>query len=242
MKTVIYILLTLLPAITSYGQAISLFQVVDTLLSDKERNRIEKLRKLRKTFYEDDEYLVSKTCSGEWGGTVKFKNKKTGIEYSCSATCPVAVNKINGEYFVTNSLAHLSGSTEILKITRPDSMDIFRMPPPRKKKRNKIFRYVGDNESKSTKGTKVLLDSVGVLTLGSFEFEGTLFQVVTDFKKTYIAKIENKKFIMVEFICEGRTWTYDNDMIKTDDGHTIITIQGGYLEIFDNKVRLLRSS
>jgi hypothetical protein len=104
-----------------------------------------------------------------------------------------------------------------------------------------VFRYVGDDESKSKTGKEVLLDSIGVLTLASFVFGSELFHVVTDFKKTYIAKIENKKFVLIDLICNTRTWTYDNDAIMTEDGHTIITIQGGYIDIFENRIRLLKA-
>lgn len=242
MRYLLYILLTITSVTTSHGQTISQFQVTDTILTEREKSRIEKLKKDRRIFFEDDTYKVTKTCSGEWGGTVRFTDKKTNIEYSCKSTCPVSVIKRDGEYIVTSSLAHLSGSTEIIKISDPKSMDVFQLPPPRKKKGKKVFRYIGDNESKSKKGTETLLDSVGVLTLGSFLFEKELFHVVTDFKRTYIAKIENKRFVMIEFICNGRTWTYDNGVIATEDGHLIIAIQGGYIDIFDNQVRVLRVS
>jgi hypothetical protein len=242
MRSLLYIILTIASVTTLRGQTISLFQVTDTILTEKEKGRIEKLKKGRAVFFEDSTYSVTNTCSGEWGGTIRFTDKKTNIEYSCESTCPVSVTKKGGEYIITSSLAHGSGSTEIIKISDPRSMDVFQLPPPRKKKGKKVFRYVGDNESKSKAGTETLLDSVGVLTLSSFVFERQLFHVVTDFKKTYIAKIENKKFVLIELICNERTWTYDNDSIVTEDGHMLITIQGGYIDIFDNQVRLLRAS
>lgn len=31
--------------------------------------------------YEDDKYIVRRTCAGEFGGTVWFKNKQTGLEW-----------------------------------------------------------------------------------------------------------------------------------------------------------------
>lgn len=90
-------LIVFFPAI-SFGQTIGLFQVTDTILTTSERTRIEAMRK-KSIFYEDEQYLVTRSCSGEWGGTVKFKNKKTGIEYSCEVTCPVSVNKLGNGYF-----------------------------------------------------------------------------------------------------------------------------------------------
>lgn len=231
-------LIVFFPAI-SFGQTIGLFQVTDTILTTSERTRIEAMRK-KSIFYEDEQYLVTRSCSGEWGGTVKFKNKKTGIEYSCEATCPVSVNKLGNSYFVTNSLARLSGFAQVLEIASPDSMKVFQTPPPRAKKGRREFRYVGDDQSKSTQGSKVLLDSSGILMLGSFPFEGELFHVVTDFKKTYVAKIENHKLLFVEFITAEQTWSYESEIVKTDDEHLIIAMKGGYLDIFDNQVRVLK--
>lgn len=60
--------------------------------------------------------LVSKSCRGEFGGTIKFKSKKTGIEYCCASTCPVVVNKVSGKYIVTNTLAHMRGFSELIEI------------------------------------------------------------------------------------------------------------------------------
>ncbi|WKZ58789.1 MAG: hypothetical protein QY309_13290 [Cyclobacteriaceae bacterium] len=242
MRTTIYITFALLTPFISSGQIAAFFQVTDTVLTDSKRTEIEKLKKNKLSFYEDNDYTVSKTCSGEWGGTIRFKDKINGKEYSCEATCPVSVNKIDDNYIVTSSLAHLSGFTEIIKISDPKSMDIFQMPPPRKKKGKKIFRYAGDDESKSKKGTETLVDSIGVLALASFIFEQELFHVITDFRKTYIAKIENKSFVMVALITSERTWTYDNDVITTKDGHIIITIQDGYIDIFGNQVKVLKAS
>jgi hypothetical protein len=235
----LYILFSISGVTTLSGQTISLFQVKDTILTHTYEKRIERLKKNKPVFFEDDNYIVTKTCSGEWGGTIKFKDKATGIEYSCEATCPVSVIKGDGAYIVTNSLAHMSGFTEIIKISDPKLMSIVKLPPS-KKNGKKAVRPVGYNESKSKKGTETLIDSVGVLALGSFVFDGELFHVVTDFRKTYVAKVENKKFMMVEFICDDRTWTYENDLITTDDGHIIITIRGGYLDIFNNQLTRLR--
>lgn len=124
-------------------------------------------------FFEDENDIVSKTCSGEWGGTIKFKNKKTGVEYACGATCPVVVNKISGKYIVTNTLGHLSGFTEIIEIDNPDLTSAFKLNKPLKKG-NVIFRYAGDDEFKSVKGTHKLIDSIGIMTLASFPYAGEL--------------------------------------------------------------------
>ena len=194
--------------------------------------------------FEDSLYVVSKTCSGEWGGTIKFKNKKTGVEYSAASTCPIVVNKFNGKYYITNTLAHLSGFSEILEISNPDSMSIFKLPKPRAKKGKTIVRYVGDNETKSTKGTRQLVDSIGVLTLSSFPYDGQLYYIVTDFKKTYLTKIENHKFVTIDTISNKSIWTYDPEVFIKDNGHRITVFKNqevkGVLDIYKNQITIIR--
>ncbi|HEY0652712.1 MAG TPA: hypothetical protein VGD65_06270 [Chryseosolibacter sp.] len=241
MKFLLYFVFALMSITPSAGQIVTLFQVTDTVLTHNEQNRIKELLKKRKTFFEDDSYTVTKTCSGEWGGTIKFIDKKTGTEYACASTCAVSVLSFDGAYIVTSSLAHLSGSTEILKITDPRSMEVFQMPPPRHMKGKRPVRYVGDNESRSKKGTDTLIDTVGVLTLGSFIFQHQLFHVVTDSKQTYIAKIENGKFKMIDLITPRRLRAIDRDPVAPADGHLIITTNEAFIEITDNQVKFWRA-
>jgi hypothetical protein len=138
MRSLLYIL-TITSVSASLGQTINVFQVSDTILTQREKSRIEKLTKSRAVFFEDDAYTVTRTCSGEWGGTIRFTDKKTKIEYSCESICPVSVSKNDGAYIVTSSLAHLSGSTEIITIEDPKAMDIFQMPAPKKRKEKRCF-------------------------------------------------------------------------------------------------------
>ena len=176
-----------------------------------------------KNIFEDSLYVVSSTCRGEFDGTIKFKNKKTGIEHSSSSTCPVVINKLNGKYYITNTLAHLSGFSEILEIDNPDLLN---------------------NGSKLTNGTKRLLDSIGVLTLASFPYNGQLYHIITDFKKTSLAKIENTKFVTIETICDKSIWTYDPVVVRKLDGHLIVYFKNeevkGVLDIFENQITVRR--
>ena len=197
----------------------------------------------RDNIFEDSLHIVSKSCSGEWGGTIKFKNKETGIEYSAASTCPVAVNKLNEKYYITNTLAHLSGSSEILEICNPDLMSVFELPKPRRE-RGKIIRYVGDDESNSTKGTIQLVDSIGVLTLASFLYNEQLYHIVTDFKKTFLTKIENNKFVTIDTVSEKSLWTYNPAVFVAKSGHLLVWFENqeaeGYLDIFENQITVIR--
>ncbi|RYE25384.1 MAG: hypothetical protein EOP45_04805 [Sphingobacteriaceae bacterium] len=245
MKRFSFIVLALINYFNCFAQNEHLFFIKEVFVTDSlQKKTVADFQRGDSNFFEDDNYIVNKTCSGEFGGTVKFKNKKTGVVYSCSATCPVVVNKVEGKYIVTNTLAHLIGFSEVIEIDNPDSMSIFKLSKPRKKIGKTVIRYVGDDESKSTIGTKRLVDSIGVLTLASFPYKKELFYIVTDFKKTFVSKIENKKFITVDSVSNESIWTSNPEIIKTHDGHYVVFFDNqkvnGYLDIFDNEIKLMR--
>jgi hypothetical protein len=244
MKELIFIL-TIVFSTNCFGQQGKKF-VISEVISKESYSKLDrsKFKVDRNNIFEDSNYIVSKSCSGEWGGTIKFKNKKTGIEYSAVSTCPVVVTKFNNSYFVTNTLAHLSGSSEILEIRNPNAMSVFELPKPRKTKGDTIIEYVGDDEAKSSKGTKSVVDSIGVLTLATFLFHAKLYHVVTDFAKTYLTEIIGNKFISIDTISNESLWTYDPEVFVTIDKHSIIFFDNekvsGYLDIFDNTIKVVR--
>lgn len=238
MRTILFFFSVLVSTAT-FGQTDTSFHVSQGIITEDIRTNIKAWKKSKPTFYEDEKYIVSKTCSGEWGGTIKFKNKKTGIEYACQATCPVSVNKIDDKYYVSSSLAHMRGSCEVLEISQPDSMEMFRINPPREIDGKKV-KYVGDDESTSLRGTKKLIRVYGKRILGSFFFDGQLFHVVSDHKETHLATVENEKFKSVKLITNEDFFTYDNEIIKTESGHLIIPIANGYLDIFENQIKILK--
>ncbi len=199
----------------------------------------------RNNIFEDSTYIVSKTCSGEWGGSIKFKNKRTGVVYTARATCPVVVNKLNGKYYVTNTLAHLYGFSTVLEIRKPSLMAIFKLPKRRNKKGEITFGLIGDDESNSTKGTVKIVDSIGILTLATFPFKDELYHVITDYEKTYLAKVVNKKFVTIDTISERSISSVNPEIYTTKDNHFIVCLNDldvkGYLDIFENKILLVRS-
>lgn len=144
---------------------------------------------------------------------------------------------------VTTTLSHDVGFSQIIEIENPELLTVFKSPKPRAKIGKRIITVVGDNESKSTKGSKIILDTLGMSAVATFPYNGELF-VITDYKKTYIAKIANKKFIKIGVISDKSIWTYDPEVIKTTDGHSIVLFKNeeveGYLDIFGNKIILFR--
>jgi hypothetical protein len=205
-----------------------------------------KIRVNKDHIFEDSVYIVSKTCRGEFGGTIKFTNKKTGIVYWAASTCPVVVNKLNGKYYVTNTLVHLSGFSQVIEIAHPDSMEVFQLPEPRSKNGKPIARYVGYDESMSTKGTRSLADTHTIIILASFPYNGQLYHILTDFKKTVLAKIENRQFVTIDTVSEKSLRTYKPEVFVTAENHRIVLFDNpdvkGHLDIFENRITVVRKN
>lgn len=233
-------------SVVLYGQSKKLFDITETFQDSASMRTRSSFKAKDSSFFEDQKYIVRRTCSGEWGGTIWFKNKATGITRSCASTCPVCINKLNGKYYVTNALAHLSGFSQVLEIEKPDSMRVFKLPKPRSVKGGVTVRYSGDGESKSIKGAKILADSIGILTLASFPYQGELFYIVTDFEETFVDKIEENSFVTVDTVSKVSIWTYNPIMTRTIDDHFIVFFENditkGYIDIFENRLSLYRYS
>lgn len=229
------------------AQTGKLFEIKEVVITDTaQKKRPWNFQRSTPYFFEDESYTVRKTCSGEFGGSIIFKNKKTGIEYGCAATCPVVVNKIEDKYIVTNTMNHLLGFSEVLQIDHPDAMQVFKPFQPPKKKKGIIVRYVGDDEVHATQGSRRLLDTTRILILSSFVFKGQCYHIVADYEKTYISTIENKRLVHLQLVCDDRLFTYDPEIIRTQDNHDIVFLYDneknviGYLDIAGNNILLTR--
>lgn len=219
------------------------FIIKDTLINREALTRMmHQFDRADTPFFEDDEFVVSRTCNGEWGGSIKFKDKVTGIEYGCQATCPVIINKLGGKYIVTNTLHHLMGSSTILEIKNPRLLQkvTFDEAPEQRKKR---FKYVGENEVKSETGAVRLIDTVGVTTLISFPYNGELFHVISE-QKTYLARIVNNRFDTIQMISGESLWAYDSKLLRIDDEHHMVYFGtyeiAGILDINRSEITVLK--
>ncbi|AUC15910.1 hypothetical protein BTO06_12440 [Tenacibaculum sp. SZ-18] len=246
MKSIYILIITLFSLTICKGQDKITFDIKEVFLQKKDfKKRKSDFIKKGGNFYEDKDYIVSKSCSGEWGGSIFFKNKKSGIEYSCSATCPVSVNLIDGKYIVTNSLAHLSGSSDIIEIKNPELMSVFKMPEPREIKNGIKHYYTGDTESKSRKGVKEIWNGFGILTLISFEFKEQLYHIISKDAKTFLATIVESELKIINQISKERIWDYAPETFKDEKGNLIVFFNNhstsGYIEIIGNEIKVIRT-
>jgi hypothetical protein len=83
----------------------------ETFYFNDKNSKWVKTKNTQDLIFEDEKFYVYSLDFGEWGGKTWFKDKKTGIEYAIEATTPL-VNKINSNYYLTNS-------SYVLKIKNP---------------------------------------------------------------------------------------------------------------------------
>ena len=244
-KQFLYIFLLIFIRTICCGQEAEKFIITETI-DENLKTKIDsfKSKNVDSTFFEDDKFLVTKSCDGEWGGSVKFIYKKNGKKYGCKATCPIVINKINGKYYLTSSLAHLWGSTTILEIDNPKKMKVFRMPKPRSSKNGTRIYYAGDRQSKSTKGTIQLLRKTKTLTLYSFVYREELLHIITDYEKTYLAKIDKNDFVILDTISNSNLRSYNQKVFKLRENKIIIYFENknaeGIIEINENMINVYR--
>ena len=131
--------------------------------------------------FKDDNYNIYSTCNGEFGGTIYFQNKQTKKSYEAASTCPIVVNKIGKEYYVTNYMGHMMGFASVLKITDPEKLE------------KSDLNFNLQHGSTSNKGIEVLIDTTAFYIATSFVADKKLLNLYSDKQGTYIGEIVNKK-------------------------------------------------
>nr|WP_297306327.1 hypothetical protein [uncultured Flavobacterium sp.] len=182
------------------------------------------------TFFEDEKYLVSKICDGEWGGAVIFTNKETNENFIAKSTCPVSIVLHRDKYILTSTLNHLGSYSEITEITDPEKL-----------LKISSTTYQGNLNLIPEKNIIRLIKSFDFTILGTFVYKNKLYHVVSNSKGTFISKIELNKFIFIKKISDQRLWSIlGNSHIITDD--LIISFSDqfntGFIKISSNKITL----
>ena len=195
--------------------------------------------------FEDENYTVTRTCSGEWGGTIIFLNKVSGISYSAAASCPVAVNKINSKYYVTSTLNHIGSFSEFIRIENPEELEIFKSGP-RFISEKSVSKIRGSDESHSKKGVKNLMNGqfVYYTALTSCVYQNQLYHILCDDEKTFLAKIEDSTIINIGTISANYLCSTTPSYYTTSENHKIFPFYGekteGYYDIFENQITVRR--
>lgn len=204
-------------------------------------------RELNYPIYEDDEFIVRSCCMGEWGGAIYFKDKKSGKTYSCQATCLKFIQKLNGSFYVTSSLPHMEGFSQVLKIDNP--RELYEIQTKEQLKNCGWYDIYSDKGNKIThptgydKGYEILLDTIGVNILGSFAYKNHIYHIYTDMKwNTYLGYIENKKPIAIDTIIKGKVALFSRvrDLKHNPNIFPIMSRDlNGVILVKDKKVKLV---
>jgi hypothetical protein len=223
----------------AYGQLTPHFTI--NVLTTSDTKKAADFAPASSALYEDDTYVVSAYCYGEFGGGLFFKNKHTDSTYTCQATCALNVIKLQNRYVVSCALAHMMGFAQVFEIADPRQM---KAVPAARRKSGKHPKIVVAQGELSTAGTKTLADSLGVLLSGSFPLNGRPYFIVTDFKNTYLATIENSRFSTVAKLADFSTWSYDPAAHKTTDDHYLFFYKNdkaqGYIDVHNTTVNVFR--
>ncbi len=234
-----YLLLLLLAnALNMFSQA-DIFNVetIKTGLLGKESG-FYKLEHYTPYFYEDENYIVTSECHGEFGGEIYFKNKKDGTATVGYATCPVIINKIDNKYYLTTSLAHLGGFYGFYEIDDPRELTI--------KANDSVYQGRGELMA----GIKTLTGGMNKTILLSFKYNSGIYHIVCDREtnENYIAIRENATLKKIQTLNTLSIMASSNAVRLTKDGHYSADfmvrktdsnyLKSGYIDIFENKIKI----
>lgn len=207
-----------------------------------DKNIVQELKQIKNQkpyglLFQDEKYEVWSSCSGEWGGTIYFKNKHNGEIRYAQSTCAVSVNKIGDKYYISNVSTHLYERSSILEIINPEKMEsTLKLPPFHPEIETREY------ETQSNLGTKTIVDSVGVSILTSFVYKNNLYSILKNYKNNLItiSKIENNKFETIQTL-DGLILGDSPQILKESENHQKLYFQhpkSGVLDISKNHLKI----
>ncbi len=171
-------------------------------------------------YYSDNQYLVYGRCMGEFGGDLFFqdKNSKDSIYY-LACTCPVMIDKRDDGYYITESLAHLSGSGKIQFIKSPKELVSIHVDSLITKWKIKRYPKLTEYEiwNKLENQGKVLIDTTGVTFNIFFPNHNNNYLIYSDYQNTYLGLFSNGTLQIIDTLLFSPTWssnTYLNEKIN----------------------------
>lgn len=228
-----YFAFIILFSFTVFGQTEVKFEIdYKELPKDPKGNGFYSLKPATTFLYEDEDYTVTDTCYGEFGGNIYFQDKATKKQYSLEATCPLIINKLKNRYYLTTSLSHLAGFSGLFEIENPKEL-----------KEVDILNYNEYEYKKSIIGAKPLIREIGSVLLLSFVYKEKLYHIVSSDHGTYIAERENAELKNIQTLTDFKMYSYGAEVCKTKDNHYGAIFQNnrnqGFIEVFENKIKII---
>ncbi len=161
-----------------------------------------------KCSFEDSNFEVYSNCGGEFGGSFYFVDKKSPDKiYYLSITCPKMIDFQNGKYFLTQTLAHMSGSAGVGVLSDPRILPII--------SKENIFT---DEPFVSESTIETILDTFGLTANVFYPYKGKAFLVYSENDTTYLGEISDRKIINREPILNHGTWSYYDELNRIKNG------------------------
>jgi len=193
--------------------------------------------------FEDDDYYVTSLDYGEWGAATWFKDKKTGIEYEIAGILPPDINKFNGAYYlISPSEINIVDDPKLLqnvgKGVYKSFLGVDKIGAFNNRKRSNKSKAIRNLFSR-----KITYEVEKSFHIGfSFIHNNSIFFVVSDSAKTYIAKVDERKLVPLAIIGKNLQTVknsnhYRNSYLnKTIKFYNTTNELSGLMEIKDDKI------
>lgn len=210
---------------------------------DENSNKwIEQLKELplfnSEPIYETEKYICYSICHGEFGGLVFFYNKINSKITFAPATCAVSLMKYKNGFYIISNLAHMMGSTDIVRIDNPDLLYILPDSLYKPEKWDRIINYypILCDTSISNKQIIPIYDEWEKLITSGFRISGKNYfltnMMFMDKWRTYLTKFESDSLNVIrtsdtifsalpashgEITRESNSWTLIDYTLFADD-------------------------
>ena len=166
--------------------------------------------------FADEDFIVYRRCSGEFGGTIYFYDRKNEETYFTEATCANTVKKENGKYQILSHLGHMGGTSDIKIIDDPRDLS------KASKKQLKIESGNLGYQDKSNSSRKSL-DFYGIQLFSNFRINEREVFLVHLNESTFLAKIDETEVQIINPLFNNNIYTHD-PITRQYGNHTLISM------------------
>lgn len=190
--------------------------------------------------FADQDFIVYRKCSGEFGGTIYFYERKSNETFFTESTCANTVTKKNGQYHVLAHLGHMMGSSEIKIIDNPRKLS----KASKKQLRNNSGSLGYQDESNAFLKQ---LDLYRIQLFSTFNIKDRKIFLAHLNESTFLAEIDGTEIQIVNPLFNNDKYTHD-PITRTYGEYTLINMdfygiavdrEVSVMIIKDNKITLL---
>lgn len=175
-----------------------------------------------KLYYSDDQFLVYGYCFGEFGGALMFQDKDLlDSIYFLECTCPVMIDKRQEGYYITESLAHMSGSGKVQFFKSPKELVTVHLDSLRTEWALKKYPDLTENEITNILENQgmVLIDTIGLTFSMFFPYHNENYLIFSDQINTYLGLLTTDGLRTLDTLLNLPTWRYNEPLNDKINGY-----------------------